>query len=105
LTVDVAKYPVAFPPRVGVLATIPLVLAIAGGLVDWDNTHRWPDFVVAWGWTILGGCVFGLSYLLSAWFCVVGFRARLSWMWIWPVLFLFFVPFANIVFWALYRQR
>jgi hypothetical protein len=104
VTADVAKGRLAFPLWVGAVSTIPLVLLIAGALVDWDNMDRWP-ILVAWGWGIVGGFAYVMSYLLSGWFCIVGFRARLPWIWIWPVVFFFFVPFANIVFWALYRER
>ena len=104
MTAKVAKRPVAFPSRVGVLATIPLVIMVVAALVDWDNMNLGP-YLVEWGWAIVWGAVYAMSFVLSAWFCIVGFRARLPWIWIWPVLFLFFVPFANIVFWALYRKR
>lgn len=47
--------------------------------------------------------IFG-HYLVSIWFAVVGFKARVKWMPIWLAVFFVFLPPATIVFWYVNRR-
>lgn len=84
VTADVPRSPFALAWSYGVLSVTPLVLIIVGGALgeslSWDTAGS--AFVVAYWWAIVVGSAYVASYLLSVWFCIVGFRARLHWIWI-----------------------
>ena len=80
-------------PWVGPISIVPLVLLVVSVYVN----------SLYFGYLVCAGIAGSL--LLSLWYCIVGFRAKVPWMLVWMFAFVLLLPFANIAFWLINRRR
>ncbi|MBL1142442.1 MAG: hypothetical protein HND53_10460 [Proteobacteria bacterium] len=76
---------------VGFFSFIPFLIFGIGGVIESSSSNT--ILFILFGTAII------ISYIVSVILTIIGFKNEITWMYLWVLMFLIFIPFSNVAFW------